>query len=60
MERISQLMGKSMAEVVQESKGKIFEEPGGGFVTRDEYLSGNVKKKAKRGKESGRRGVHRI
>lgn len=56
MERIAQLMGMSIDEVKQASKSKIFERPEGGYVTRDEYLSGNVKQKlseAKQAAESG-------
>lgn len=52
MERISQLMGMSIDEVRQQAKGKIFEQPTGGFVTRDEYLSGNVKRKLKEAKQA--------
>lgn len=56
MERIGQLMGMTIEEVKTASKGKIFERPEGGYVTRDEYLSGNVKRKlaeAKQAVESG-------
>ena len=34
------------------NKGKIFENPTGGFVSRDEYLSGNVKKKYQEAKQA--------
>ena len=56
MERISDLMQKPVKEILELSKGKIFESPTGGFFTRDEYLSGNVKKKlaeVKKAIESG-------
>jgi len=45
MERIADLMQKPVKEILELAKGKIFESPTGGFYTRDEYLSGNVKKK---------------
>jgi hypothetical protein len=45
MERIADLMQKPVKEILELAKGKIFESPTGGFFTRDEYLSGNVKKK---------------
>lgn len=56
MDRISELMNKPVSEVMEIAKGKIFESPTGGFFTREEYLSGNVKKKlaeAKKAVESG-------
>jgi N12 class adenine-specific DNA methylase len=45
MDRIAELMNKPVIEIMEVAKGKIFESPIGGFFTRDEYLSGNVKKK---------------
>jgi N12 class adenine-specific DNA methylase len=45
MDRIAELMNKPVKEILELAKGKIFESPTGGFFTRDEYLSGNVKKK---------------
>lgn len=52
IDRIAELLGSSVHEVKQLSKGKIFENPTGGFVTRDEYLSGNVKEKLKLAQEA--------
>jgi N12 class adenine-specific DNA methylase len=56
MDRIAELMNKPVKEVLELAKGKIFESPTGGFFTRDEYLSGNVKSKlaeVKKAIESG-------
>lgn len=52
IERIAELMNLSIPEVIEKSKGKIFEEPTGGFVTRDEYLSGNVKQKLRQAQQA--------
>lgn len=43
--RISNLVGKSEEDVITELEGQIFEDPEVGFVTSDEYLSGDVKTK---------------
>jgi N12 class adenine-specific DNA methylase len=42
---IGQLTGKTRDTVLSELKGRIFDDPEKGFVTSDEYLSGNVKQK---------------
>jgi N12 class adenine-specific DNA methylase len=42
LERIASLCRKDAGAVVEELRGAIFHTPGGGWVTRDEYLSGNV------------------
>ena len=39
IERIAELMKMTVPEAIQASKGKLFEEPTGGFVTSDEDLS---------------------
>jgi N12 class adenine-specific DNA methylase len=52
IERIAELMKLTVPEVIAQSKGKLFEEPTGGYVTRDEYLSGNVKKKLKQAQQA--------
>jgi len=44
---ISQLTGASRDDVVARLKGKIYNDPERGYVTADEYLSGNVKRKLK-------------
>jgi N12 class adenine-specific DNA methylase len=56
IEKIAELLNTTIDEVIQLGKGKIFENPLGGFETREEYLSGNVKKKlaeAQKGVEQG-------
>lgn len=46
MEIIASLLGKSIEDILAEDNNtQIFKQPDGTFVTADEYLSGNVKKK---------------
>lgn len=52
VERIAELLNITVPEVLQQAKGKIFEQPEGGFVTREEYLSGNVKAKLRQAQEA--------
>lgn len=47
IERIAELLRISVEEVERISTGKIFKDPHGNYFTKDEYLSGNVKKKLK-------------
>ena len=51
MDHISKIYGKSEAEIVEELGNKIFHDPLVGWVTADEYLSGNVKKKLREAQE---------
>ncbi len=48
---MSRLSGKSEVELYSALKGKIYFDPSSGFVTKDEYLSGNVKEKLRQAKE---------
>lgn len=43
--RLGSLTGKKDKEIQQELKGLIFNDPGKGWITAEEYLSGEVKKK---------------
>ena len=53
IERIAELLNLPLDETIALSKGKLFQEPvTGQFVTREEYLSGNVKKKLKEAKQA--------
>lgn len=53
IERIAELLNLPLDETIVLSKGKLFQEPvTGQFVTREEYLSGNVKKKLKEAKQA--------
>ena len=53
IERIAELLNLPLDETIALSKGKLFQEPvKGQFVTREEYLSGNVKKKLKEAKQA--------
>lgn len=45
MDMMSRLYGKSEAAIVKELGDLVFQDPVKGYVTRDEYLSGNVKAK---------------
>lgn len=47
IERIAELLNISIDEVERISTGKIFKDPQGNYFTKDEYLSGDVKKKLK-------------
>lgn len=48
VERMAELTGKEIDEVVNELNGFIYKDPDSGvYVTKDEYLSGNVKVKLK-------------
>ncbi|HEU5289215.1 MAG TPA: hypothetical protein VFU05_01150, partial [Cyclobacteriaceae bacterium] len=50
IDRMAELMGKTVEEVVELGKGLIYEDPTGGFATADEYLSGPVRKKLEQAK----------
>ncbi|MBV5282171.1 MAG: DEAD/DEAH box helicase family protein [Paludibacter sp.] len=52
IERIAELLSITVPEAIEQAKGLIFEEPTGGFSTRDEYLSGNVKSKLKQAQKA--------
>ena len=52
MERIAELLNTTIDDVKEKSRGEIFELPKGGYVTRDEYLSGNVKQKLEEAKKA--------
>ncbi|MGH9767338.1 MAG: Eco57I restriction-modification methylase domain-containing protein [Blastocatellia bacterium] len=47
LDRIAALTGQTRHEVANALRGLIFETPSGGWVTADEYLSGNVVAKLK-------------
>lgn len=47
IERIAELLNISVEEVERISIGKIFKDTQGNYFAKDEYLSGNVKKKLK-------------
>ena len=51
---MAQLYGKSKTEIVSKLTGQIYDDPQSGWVTKDEYLSGNVKLKLRQAKEAGR------
>lgn len=51
---IEALYGKSEDEIVAELGPLVFYDPDAGLVTRDDYLSGNVKRKLARAKEAAR------
>jgi len=53
-ERMSALYGKSQAEMINELGSLVFEDPVSGWVTRDEYLSGNVKRKLAQARDAGK------
>jgi N12 class adenine-specific DNA methylase len=42
---MAQLYGKPPADILKELAGVVFNDPKAGYVTADEYLSGNVKRK---------------
>lgn len=51
LERISKLTGKTEGEIIIELDGVIYNDPMKGWVTADEYLSGNVRRKLEIAKE---------
>jgi N12 class adenine-specific DNA methylase/predicted RNA methylase len=53
-ERMRDLYGKSQAEMVNELGPLVFEDPVSGWVTRDEYLSGNVKRKLAQARDAAK------
>ena len=53
-DRMSALYGKSKGEMVNELGPLIFEDPVSGWVTRDEYLSGNVKRKLAQARDAAK------
>lgn len=53
IERIAELLNLPLEETISIAKGKLFQDPvGGDFVTREEYLSGNVKKKLREAQQA--------
>lgn len=52
MRYISRLMGLTEEEVLERAGELIFEDPTGGFLTRDQYLSGDVKTKLEEAKQA--------
>ncbi|MEE9905550.1 MAG: DEAD/DEAH box helicase family protein [Chlorobium sp.] len=53
-ERMGALYGKSKAEMINELGPLVFEDPVSGWVTRDEYLSGNVKRKLAQARDAAK------
>ena len=51
--RMADLSGISQEQLIDDLKGQIFNDPVAGWVTRDEYLSGNVKLKLRQAEEAG-------
>lgn len=51
MQMMQELYGKSESEIARELGDLIFSDPNKGWVTRDEYLSGNVKAKLAQARE---------
>lgn len=49
---ICSLYGKKASETISELRGLIYQDPDKGWVTADEYLSGNVKHKLARAKDA--------
>lgn len=45
MERMRELTGKTDEQLADDLVGQIYDDPERGWVTKDEYLSGNVKRK---------------
>ena len=54
MDRMAQLLGRSKTEIASQLTDRIYDDPQQGWVTRDEYLSGNVKQKLRQAREAGR------
>ena len=54
LDRMSELSGISRTALVSQLTDIIYDDPVAGWVTRDEYLSGNVKRKLRQAKEMGR------
>ena len=54
MDRMAELYGQSKLEITAKLTGQIYDDPQEGWVTRDEYLSGNVKLKLRQAKEAGK------
>lgn len=52
---MSRLYGKGEEAIVKELGDLVFQDPAKGYVTRDEYLSGNVKAKLAQARESAKR-----
>lgn len=47
LQRIAALCRKEVSAITEELRGSLFQMPGGCWVTRDEYLSGNVRVRLK-------------
>ncbi|MCF1459503.1 MAG: PLxRFG domain-containing protein [Shewanella sp.] len=54
LDRMMELSGMARADLVSQLKGMIYDDPVAGWVTRDEYLSGNVKRKLRQAREAGK------
>ena len=54
VEHIAALTGKDVEAVTKELKGTIFNDPEKGWVTADEYLSGNVREKLRIARDAAR------
>lgn len=54
LDRMSELSGISRTALVSQLTDIIYDDPVAGWVTRDEYLSGNVKRKLRQAREMGR------
>lgn len=52
---MEQLYGKPSEDILKELAGVVFNDPKAGYVTADEYLSGNVKKKLVEAREAVKR-----
>ena len=52
LERMTELSGIGQDKLIEQLQGQIFEDPVEGWVTRDEYLSGNVKLKLRQAEEA--------
>ena len=54
MDVMETLYGQSRLEIATRLTGQIYDDPQSGWVTKDDYLSGNVKLKLRQAKEAGR------
>lgn len=52
---MEQLYGRPTEDILKELAGVVFNDPKAGYVTADEYLSGNVKKKLAEAREAVKR-----
>ena len=54
LDKMSELSGISRTDLASQLTDIIYDDPVAGWVTKDEYLSGNVKRKLRQAKEMGR------